>query len=197
MAVCSVADCGRVTTARGYCVKHYQNILRHGSPFPVHPEYSNRQALPGDRLREESTRLDDCWIWPYGRQKNGYARINVGPTRKLAHRAAYELFVGPIPDGYTIDHLCHNESVCDEGFDCKHRACVNPEHLEAVPMNVNLRRSPNRPESRTHCPQGHPYEGENLVYEKGRYGVVRKCRICRAASARRAGARRRARQREG
>lgn len=45
-----------------------------------------------------------------------------------AHRLSYELFVGPIPDGYELDHLCRN------------RGCVNPAHLEAVTHRVNVLR---------------------------------------------------------
>jgi hypothetical protein len=66
---------------------------------------------------------DECWQWlgvvncKYGRWK-GF----------MAHRAAYTMLVGPIPEGLTIDHLCRNQ------------LCVNPAHLEPVTQSVNTRR---------------------------------------------------------
>lgn len=66
----------------------------------------------------------DCWLWKAGRDTNGYGAFE----RNTAHRTAYELSVGPIPDGLEIDHLCHV------------KACVNPAHLEAVTHRVNLGR---------------------------------------------------------
>ena len=62
-----------------------------------------------------------CWQWTGARDPNGYGlfRGNVRITRR-AHRFGYELLVGPIPDGLTLDHLCRN------------RGCVDPDHLEVV-----------------------------------------------------------------
>ena len=79
---------------------------------------------------------DECWPWKLTPNNKGretprnlaYGRVTIGKRRMLAHRFAYELFVGPIPEGYTIDHLCENPS------------CVNPAHLEAVTMKENLHR---------------------------------------------------------
>lgn len=91
-----------------------------------------------------------CWNWRRYVLPNGYGKVAVGSkgVHKLAHRAAYECFVGPIPPGLQIDHLCRN------------RRCVNPAHLEAVTARENTLRS-NATSAinarKTHCLRGHPF----------------------------------------
>ena len=110
------------------------------------------------RISEQS---DGCWHW------GGYKRKDLrGVVMYLAHRLAYELAVGRIPDNYVLDHLCSNP------------ACVNPAHLEAVTQGENLARAStvistvNR--RKTHCPQGHEYTPENTRYDRKSRG----CRTC-------------------
>jgi hypothetical protein len=69
-----------------------------------------------------------CWEWIGTCQSNGYGAFAVAGKTLRAHRWAYEHFVGPIPVGLTIDHLCRN------------RTCVNPEHMEPVTSAENTRR---------------------------------------------------------
>lgn len=107
-----------------------------------------------------------CWIWTANKNK-GYGRFRISNPRSVvqAHRYSYEQLVGPIPDGLDLDHMCRVP------------ACCNPAHLEAVTRRTNLLRGETLPASqttRTHCPKGHPYSGENLAIKNG----TRQCREC-------------------
>jgi hypothetical protein len=116
----------------------------------------------------------DCWEWQ-AQRSNGYGRVRRDGRWVMAHRLAYELLVGPIPDGLCIDHLCRN------------RGCVNPTHMEAVPDRVNILRGQGfaaRAARQTTCPSGHEYDAVG-------YRGARTCTLCHLA----AGARYRARLR--
>lgn len=107
-----------------------------------------------------------CWLWTGGLNPDGYGK----DFRGQAHRLSYETFVGSIPPGLTIDHLC------------RVRRCINPAHLEPVPALVNTARQPKK----ERCPQGHRYD--STVTNKGRHGnpiVARSCSICRRDKVRR------------
>src|SRR5574342_701445 len=77
---------------------------------------------------DRSAGPDACWPWLGARNPKGYGRRHFRGAVTLAHRVAFILTKGKIPEGHTIDHLCRN------------RACQNPAHLEAVPHRVNLLR---------------------------------------------------------
>ena len=76
-------------------------------------------------LRHVDVAEDECWEWRAFIRPNGYGQFN---KNEYAHRVSYEEFVGPIPEGLVIDHLCRN------------RSCINPEHLEPVTQHENLLR---------------------------------------------------------
>ena len=74
-----------------------------------------------------------CWLWQGQLDDDGYGRFKTVPQPGTyrtvrAHRWAYQATYGPIPEDLTIDHLCGQ------------RACVRPDHLEAVTHTENLRR---------------------------------------------------------
>ena len=111
-----------------------------------------------------------CWLWTSS--TNGmYGKFSFGNHRVYAHRISYQHYVGPMPEGYTIDHLC------------KVKLCVNPEHLEAVTYRENIRRAGswqsrsllNRPDQ-TKCGAGlHDWIPANRV----KIGNKVRCRLCK------------------
>lgn len=121
-----------------------------------------------------------CRWWMAARSKAGYGQMGAFGIVQYTHILAYELFVGPVPEGFELDHKCRN------------RACWNPAHLEPVTHAVNVIRgeSPYAKKKRqTHCKYGHPFAGENLVFNSD---GTRDCLICRRRRWRIAGFRKRA-----
>jgi hypothetical protein len=118
------------------------------------------------------TVLAPCRPWTgasIGKSRRGFT--SKGPKgaqkRTFIYRSEYERVVGPIPDGYVIDHLCQNPN------------CWEPTHLEAVTRGENTRRWF---ALQTHCKNGHEFTPENTYLYRG---IHRMCRTChRAHSAR-------------
>lgn len=172
--LCSVSDCPQAAHTRGWCPKHYARWRRHGDPLGGTPfDRGERvQALIGEPTES------GCWPWCGQINDDGYGRFGKRyqeGQEVLAHRVVYELLIGPILEGMTLDHLCHwRDQECTGGITCAHRSCVNPGHLEPVTIMENIRRS--RP---NHCIRGHEFTEENtLIYERSR-GVERVCLQCR------------------
>lgn len=112
----------------------------------------------------------ECWLV---RDRKGYMRIKPDGRSTQAHRAVYELFRGPIPDGMVLDHLC------------RVRACVNPTHLEPVTNWENVKRG-NSPIAvaarRQTCTAGHVFDAANTRLDRR---GKRHCRACDRARYRR------------
>ena len=129
------------------------------------------------RFRTKYKIVDGCWLWLDWLDKDGYGRFHDGVKTRIVHRFAYEVLVGPIPDGLTLDHIC------------RVRHCVNPAHLQPVTCAENLRRglAPSTVNSQKgHCPKGHLLSGVNLMIQTDTRGYNRRrCRECRRMSWRR------------
>ena len=130
----------------------------------------NRPLVPQSvRFWKKVTKTDSCWAWNAATHTHAgnYGSFNLGPTRCLAHRFAYENLVGPIPEGKQLDHLCRN------------RKCVNPAHLEIVTIRINTLRGigPTAVNARkTICKRGHPLNEQNTYVNPKGY---RQCRPCK------------------
>ena len=113
--------------------------------------------------------LGPCWIWTASIAK-GYGRSCANGKSRGAHIVAYEMLVGPVPDGLELDHLC------------RVRRCVNPAHLEPVTKAENVRRGTSpaltraRHKAKTHCGRGHPFDEANTRH---RSDGSRQCIACK------------------
>ncbi len=182
---CIVDGCDGPRSASGLCDIHYRRN-RNGIPlrrFEIdHEVYAAARFWSMVEVGHRSA----CWLWQAAvYTQTGYGQAtDLTPTRgqTTAHRVAYELARGPIPNRdnqgrlLVIDHLCQN------------RRCVNPAHLEVVLQGVNCQRAwDSMP--RTHCKQEHELSGDNRIVERA--GRVR-CRECKLRYQRRYDAKRRA-----
>jgi HNH endonuclease len=107
---CKYNRCGRPIRRIGFCATHYtRQRLGQDMSAPIR----GWRGDPESQFWEKVQKTDQCWQWKAFLDKKGYGRHG----SKLAHRVAYELQNGPIPNGALLDHTCHN------------RSCVNPGHL--------------------------------------------------------------------
>jgi hypothetical protein len=179
---CSVEGCNTrvLVRSRGLCSKHYDRWRRHGDPYvTLRPNLI--LGTPEERFRVKVSTPDHqgCLLWNAGLNRNGYGIFLLDGKSTLAHRVAYEMYVGPIPTGLSLDHVCHNrDKGCQGGSACKHRRCTNVQHLEPVTRRENLDRGrdPNSNRTpKTHCANNHPFTPENTLIDQGK----RRCKTCR------------------
>lgn len=118
-----------------------------------------------------------CWEWQGPKSHNGYGVLSLPQNLKellgsRVHRITYQIYVGDIPEGLQLDHLCRN------------RPCVNPQHVEPVTAKENIRRGETGKHNKhrgwlyqrmtTACVHGHPYDEKNTRIYKGK----KDCREC-------------------
>ena len=111
-----------------------------------------------------------CWEWEGSQTPDGYGRHWIARKGPMAHRWIWEHLVGPIPDGFEVDHWCQNI------------LCVNPDHLEPVPGVVNRERvkavsAKIAQENRTHCKWGHELTEANVTL-RSKANNARQCKLC-------------------
>lgn len=169
---CTIDECGLPHVGRGWCRKHYYRWKRHGDPLKV---VRNISGIVGDDEARFWHFVDKdgpggCWLWTGELNPAGYGAIGVNGRMVGAHRFAYELLVGPIPEGLHLDHVWKRG--------CRHHNCVNPAHLEPVTPSENAHRIA---DANIECPQGHRYDEFN-TYERPD-GKGKECLICRRARA--------------
>jgi hypothetical protein len=124
-------------------------------------------------IPEGHPELGPCWLWTAAKNREGYGKFGINRTWISAHQIAYELLVGPIPEGLELDHLCQVP------------ACVKviadqfgPAHLEPVTHRENVLRGRSAAASharKAHCPKGHPYDAVNTYRSPDGH---RHCRTC-------------------
>jgi len=178
MKNCTIKGCNRPQAARGWCPRHHQRWLRHGSPLrtlrdSVYEPLRNRLMK---RIRKvvRIKRLGACWEWtgltgPY----DGYGVLKYKGILEKAHRLSYKELIGPIPmDKPMILHKCDN------------RSCINPRHLQPGTKIDNANDCVNRgrhfQSNQTHCKRGHRFDAENTRLSHG----DRVCRACARLHAR-------------
>jgi hypothetical protein len=166
--------CGRKTDIASYSVPSIGWVK--SEPKPCCPGHSPMIDL-ADRFWSKVDRSggeDACWLWMASRTTTGYGQISIGRRGEgmaKAHRVAFTLTYGPIPDGLVIDHLCRNP------------LCVNPIHLECVSSRENTRRGESSSmvlHLRGVCQHGHEMVGDNVIVRVMPSGRTKNtCRTCR------------------
>ena len=115
-----------------------------------------------------------CWVW-LAATRDGYGEIGIaGRSPQQAHRIAWEMTVGPIPDGFNVLHNCDNPP------------CVNPSHLFLGTKKDNTQDMIAKGRSKlglnqaekTHCPRSHPYDDLNTIYWRNGGRLRRRCGEC-------------------
>ena len=123
---CGVSGCDRFYYSKGYCQKHYQICRKYGDPLGG--TYCHSTSLANYLSTRYEVSASGCWLWTNHVNRGGYGMATARTGREntvVAHRLAYEAWVGPISEALIIHHKCHT------------RKCINPDHLQAITSKEN------------------------------------------------------------
>lgn len=166
-------------TARGLCSKHYNRWRRTGDPLET-------SLIVGDDIARYWSKVEkrgrgECWPWTGGLNADGYGAFSyIDGTGKCIRLGAHRWILGHLRG----EHLGPDEEACHH---CDNPPCQNYEdHLYIGTHQRNMADRDERGRGWqakvTHCPQGHPYEGHNLItLASGK----RRCRECQNIAERR------------
>lgn len=121
---CSVVGCNKRSHAQALCPMHYSRLREFGTlDAPKRPTAT-------ERFLAKVQKTDTCWLWQASKDGKGYGQMGMntetGWRLFAAHRLSYEMFVGEIPAGYVVDHICHVVN------------CVRPDHLRPALHKENM-----------------------------------------------------------
>lgn len=151
-------DCGGEVWRGPFCRRCYSKMAMRR--WRTGTETLKPRPSTEERFLAMTAQSDGHWLWSGSTDEKGYGRFSESAgAHPYAHRWSYAHFVGEIPDGAQIDHIC------------RVRNCVRPEHLRLATPQEN---SQYRASQITHCPQGHPYDAANTRWYKGH----RRCLEC-------------------
>jgi hypothetical protein len=147
-----------------------------GPRLPLEEQIFSQVQVDWSKPAEaENPKQESCWEWQgYVPTKPGllpYGRVKVNGDRvpRPVHRLVYELFVGPIPEGLVVDHLCRNARCCRP----KHLRCITPSENSDGGFVQAMR-------AKTQCANGHPFSDTNLFERRMKNGkIYRGCKQCR------------------
>ena len=104
---------------KNLCKTHYMRQFRHGTTellFCPWKKYGQSYTA-ADRFHERVYKTKNCWFWIGALEGHGYGSFRPDDKVWYAHRYAYVLAHGSIPEGFFVLHKCDIPT------------CVNPDHL--------------------------------------------------------------------
>lgn len=123
---CSIEECPNEILARGLCTVHYSRQRRTGTTDgPIIKSSRTPRMSLEERFWAKVEKTDGCWNWTAAKVHNGYGVFTLPDQQQVAHKVAYRWSVGEVPEGFDLDHMCHN------------RECVNPAHLRLATHKQN------------------------------------------------------------
>lgn len=166
--LCSIPDCGKRHSVRGWCTLHYQRWKRYGDPnfvkLEMAPRGEPREFLEAVVFRYEG---DECIVWPYCCFPSGYGQIRVDGKSQTVSRLVCERRHGPPPGaGYDAAHSCGKG----------HLGCITPAHLAWKTRAGNIEDM---------IDHGTARRGERAVNSKLTAGEVREIRALKGSATQR------------